>query len=85
MFYCWKYDNQFIGETTLTLVKEMVEGLFKISENSSVLDELSLHFWSDLLKEWELFNDQIIIVKKSLVDVLFDIVVQIRLNMEWLV
>jgi len=63
----------------------MIEVLFKLFELEGLHDELSLHFWSDLLKEWELFNDQIIIVKKSLVDVLFDIVVQIRLNMEWLV
>jgi hypothetical protein len=63
----------------------MVEGLFKISENSSVLDELSLHFWSDLLEEWELLNNKIEIIKESLFNVFSDIIIESWLNIEWLV
>ena len=63
----------------------MVKGLFKISENSSVLDELSLHFWSDLLEEWELLNNKIEIIKESLFNIFSDIVIESWLNMEWLV
>ena len=44
-------DNQFVCEASLTLVEEMVEGFFKLLEHSSVLDQLSLHLWCDLLIE----------------------------------
>jgi len=63
----------------------MVKGLFEISENSSVLDELSLHFWSDLLEEWELLNNKIEIIKESLFNVFSDIIIESWLNMEWFV
>jgi hypothetical protein len=63
----------------------MVEGLFEISENSGVLDELSLHFWSDLLEESELLDNKIEIIKESLFNVFSDIVIQSWLDMEWFV
>jgi hypothetical protein len=63
----------------------MVEGFFKLLEHSSVLDQLSLHLWCDLLIEWELFNDQIEIVFESLLNVLSDVVIESWLDMEWLV
>ena len=63
----------------------MVEGLFEISENSGVLDELSLHFWSDLLEEWELLDNKIEIIKESLFNVFSNIIIESWLNMEWLV
>jgi hypothetical protein len=63
----------------------MVEGLFEISKNSGVLDEFSLHFWSDLLEEWELLNNKIKIIKESLFHVFSDIIIESWLNMEWLI
>jgi len=63
----------------------MVEGLFEISENSSVLDKFSLHFWSDLLEEWELLNNKIEIIQESLFNVFSDVIVECWLNMEGLV
>ena len=63
----------------------MVERSFEFFEDSSVLDEVSLHLWCDLVIEWELFNDEIEIVKEGLLDVDSDVVVQGWLNVEWLV
>lgn len=50
-------DNELIGESSLTFVEEMVKLLFELFENISVLNQLSLHFWSDLLIEREFFDD----------------------------
>jgi len=55
-------DDQLVGEATFAFIKEMVERLFEISEHTSILNQFCLHFWSDLLEEWELFDDQIEIV-----------------------
>lgn len=54
-------------------------------EDSSVLDELSLHLWCDLLVENELFNDQVEIIHEGLLYVLSDIVIESWLDVEWLV
>jgi len=63
----------------------MVERFLEFLEDSSVLNQVCLHLWGDLLIELELFNNQIEIVEESLFDVLSDIVVQRWLNMEWFV
>jgi hypothetical protein len=78
-------DDQLIGESSLTFIKEVVERLLKLLENSSVLDKFSLHFWSNLLIENELFNYQVEIIHKGLLYVLSYIVIEGWLNMEWLV
>ena len=78
-------NDEFIGEAALTLVEEMIEGPFKLLEDSSVLNQVCLHFRRDLLIEVELLNDEVEIVKESLLDVFPDVVVQSRLDMERLV
>ena len=50
-------DDKLIGESSLALIEEVVERFLEFLENSSVLDKLSLHLWSNLLVEHELFND----------------------------
>ena len=77
--------NQFIGETSLTFIKEMVESFLKLSEYSGTLNQVSLHFWCHLLVELEFFNNQVEIEVKGLLNVLSDIIVQSWLNMEWFV
>jgi hypothetical protein len=59
----------------------VVEGLLKVSEGPSALDQLGLHLGSDLLVELELFNHQVEVVKKSLLHVLSNVVVESWLNM----
>lgn len=44
-----------------------------------------MHFWRDLLEELEFFDHQVVVVEEGLVDVLFDIIVQVRLNVKRLV
>jgi len=78
------YD-QFIGETSFTLIKEMVESLLELSEYSSTLNQISLHFWSHLLVELELFDDQVEVEVEGLLNVLSDVIVESWLNMEWFV
>ena len=63
----------------------MVERALKFLKDSSVLDQVSLHLWSDLLVELELFDDQVEIVEEGLLDILSDIIVKRWLNMERLV
>ena len=78
-------DDQLVGETSLAFVEEMVERLFEFLENSSVLDQLGLHLWSDLLVENKLFNDQVEVIHEGLLNVLSDIVIEGWLDVEWLV
>ena len=78
-------NDELIGESSLTFFEEMIEASLKFFENSGVLDEISLHFWSDLLIELELFNNQVEIIKESLLDVFSDVVIESWLDMEWLV
>ena len=78
-------DDQLVGKSSLTLIEEMVEGLLELLENSSVLDEFSLHLWSNLLVEDKLLNDQVEIIHEGLLDILSDVIIESWLNMEWLV
>lgn len=78
-------DDELIGKSSLTLVEEVVELLFELSENIGVLDQLGLHFWSDLLVEREFFDHKIEIVFESLFNVLSDIAVKSWLDVEWFV
>jgi len=68
-------NNQLVSETSLTLLKEMVERSLELLEDSGILDQISLHLWSNLLVELELLNNQVEIVKESLFNVLSDIIV----------
>jgi hypothetical protein len=78
-------NDKLVGEAPFALIKEMIERLLEFLENSSILNKLSLHFWSNLLIERELFDNQVEIVFESLLNVLSDVIVQSWLNVEWLV
>ena len=78
-------DDELVGEASLALIEEVIEGLLKLLEHSGVLDELSLHLWGNLLVEDELLDDQVEVIHERLLDVVPDIVVQSGLNVEWLV
>ena len=80
-----KTDDEFVDESPLTLFEEMVEVSLEPLELSSLGNQLSLHLGCHLLIEGELFDDEVVIVEEGLVDVVFDVVVQIWLNMERLV
>jgi hypothetical protein len=78
-------DDQLVGESTLTLLKEVVEGSLELFEDAGVLNQVGLHFWGDLLVELELLDNEVEIVKESLLDVFADIVVERWLDVERLV
>ena len=78
------YD-ELICEAPFTLIKEMVEGAFEFLEYPGALNKLGLHLGCDLFIEWELFNDEIEIVKECLFNVLTNVTVKGGLDMEWLV
>lgn len=78
-------DDKLIGESSLALIEEMVEGFFELLENSGVLNEFSLHLWSNLLVENEFLDDQVEIVHESLLNILSDVIVECWLDMERLV
>lgn len=54
-----KINDNFISESSLAFIKEMLEVLFKFIEYLGFFDKSCLHFWSELLVEWELLNDKI--------------------------
>jgi hypothetical protein len=78
-------NDKLVGEAPFALIKEMIERLLEFLENSGILNKLGLHFWSNLLIERELFDNQVEIVFESLLNVLSDVIVQSWLNVEWLV
>ena len=78
-------NNQLVSEATLALLEEMVEGSLELFEDASVLDQICLHLWSNLLIELEFFDNEVEIVEECLLNVLSDIVIECWLNMEWLV
>ena len=78
-------NDQFVGETSLAIVEEMVERTLKLLEYLRILDQFCLHLWSNLLVEWELFDDEIEIVEEGLLHVFSNVVVKSWLNVVWLV
>jgi len=80
-----KTDDELVDESPLALFEEMVEVSLEPLELSSLGNQLSLHLGRHLLIEGELFDDEVVIVEEGLIDVVFDVVVQIGLNMERLV
>jgi len=78
-------DDQLVGEASLAFFEKVVERSFELFEHPGVLNEVSLHLRSDLLVELELFDDKVEIVQESLFNILSNIVVKGRLNMERLV
>ena len=69
-------DYKFISKALFTLVKEMVESALKLPEDSRGLNQICLHFRSDLMVKVEFFNDEVEIVHESLLDVFSDVVIK---------
>ena len=78
-------DDQVISESSLAFVKEMTKRPLKISKSLSALDQFSLHFWSDLLVELELFDYQVKVIHKGIFNVLSNVIIQVRLDMHFAV
>ena len=68
-------DYELIDKASLTIVKEMIEGAFKLLENFGVLDKICLHLWSDLLVEGELFYHKVEVIQECLLHVFTNIAV----------
>jgi len=62
-----------------------MEFFLEINENSCTRDKIGLHFWCQLLVELEFFNDKVEVVEECLFDVFPNIIIQNRLNMQWLI
>ena len=75
-------DDELIDKSLFTLFEEMIEILLKLLELISWQNQFSLHFGCDLLEELEFFNNEVVIIEESLIDILFDVVIEVRLNME---
>jgi hypothetical protein len=63
----------------------MIETSLELLELESLNNELGLHLRGHPLVKLEFFDYQVIIVEESLVNVVLDIIVQIRLYMERLI
>jgi hypothetical protein len=80
-----KINNELIDEASFTFFEKMIETSFKLFKLECLENEFSLHSWGHKLIKLELLNNEIIIVKESLIDVIFNIIIKIRLNVKWLV
>lgn len=78
-------DDQLIDKASLAVVKEVVERLFELHEDSGVLDHISLHLRGELVVEWELFDHKVEIVQESLLNISPDVVVECWLDVVWLI
>lgn len=67
--------NRLVLEALVTLVEEIVKALGEVCENQ--LYYFSLHFGGKLLVKTKLFNDQIEVVLKGLLDGLTDVQIQV--------
>ena len=73
-------DNQLICEASFTLIEEVVERFFELSEYSCALNEVSLHFGSHLMVEFKLFDYQVEIEIECFLNIVSDVIVQGWLN-----
>lgn len=73
---------QFVRESALTLIEEVVEGALELLEDTRLLYQFSLHLRRNLLVEGELLNDKVEIVEECLLYVLSDVSVQSWLDMK---
>jgi len=55
-------DDKLIGETSFAFLEEMIERSFELFEHTRVLDQVCLHFWSNLLVELELFDNEVEVI-----------------------
>jgi hypothetical protein len=78
-------NDEFVSESSLAFVEEVVERFFELLENSCILYQLGLHFWCDLLVKNKLLNYQVEIVHESLLNVFSDIVIESWLDVKWLI
>lgn len=78
-------NDKFICETTLTLIKEMIERSFKLLEYPGILNKIRLHLRCDLLVEVEFLDDQVEIVEECLLNIFTNVIIECRLNVEWFV
>ena len=60
----------------------MVEGPLELLEYSGILNQGSLHLWSDLRIEFKLFDNEVEIMHKGLFYVFSNVVVKRRLDVE---
>ena len=78
-------DDKLVGKAPFAFIKEVIKGFFKVTKHSGALYQVSLHLRSHLLIEWEIFNYQVEIKLECLFNILSNIVIKSRLNMERLV
>ena len=75
-------DDQLVDETSLALFEKVRERPLEFLKLESLKDKLGLHPRGHELVELELLDNQVVIVQKGLVDVVFDVVVEVWLDVE---
>ena len=69
-------DDQLVGEATLTLAEEVIEGLLEFTEGTRALDDFRLHLRRQLVVEVELLDDHVKIVLEGCLDVFLDVAIE---------
>lgn len=88
---CWlinpavKVNDKLIDESSLTLFEKVVEAPLELLELGCLNDELCLHLGRHPLVKLEFLDNQIVVIEECLIDVVFDIVVKVWLDVERLV
>lgn len=75
-------DDQLVDETSLAFFEKVRERPLEFLKLESLKDKLGLHPRGHELVELELLDNQVVIVQKGLVDVVFDVVVEVWLDVE---
>lgn len=55
-------NNELVDKSLLALLKEVIKIFFKLFELIGRQNQFRLHFWSNLLKEREFFDDEIVVI-----------------------
>lgn len=76
-------DNEFINKSSLTVLKEVIKRPLEVTEVPCVFDQVCLHFGCQLLEEIELFNDQVEVMQESILYKASDVIVKLRVDVEW--
>lgn len=73
-------DDGLVDETSIARVEEVAEVLLEVFENQ--IDDLGLLLWRELLVEVEFFDNEVVIILKSLLNGLADRQVEVARDVE---
>ena len=78
-------NDQLIDEASFAPIEKVVERPLELSEAVDVEDDLCLQLGWNLSVEVEFFDDQVEVIQEGLLNIIPDVVVELGLDVVWLV